>query len=168
LAWILLFLHKKNKEFDMKIKVSPLVHIEIVVHDAEETYQLLNRVFGAEKVEEELSSYAETLSPFKRIIHVDLGGTVLQLIEPAESGTWQKQLKEKGPGVHNITFKVDNIQDAIKSLQKEGCEPLWQTSLDAILGSDPSKPAEPNTCMIDTMEKVGFRLELFQQPKSNI
>ena len=42
----------------MAAKVTRLFHIEIVVPDAEATYQFLHKVFGAQKVEEEMASRA--------------------------------------------------------------------------------------------------------------
>jgi catechol 2,3-dioxygenase-like lactoylglutathione lyase family enzyme len=64
----------------MPVKVSPLVHIEIVVRDAEEAYQFLNRVFGAQKTQLEFASFLD--NPDNHVVHVELGGVVLQFIEP--------------------------------------------------------------------------------------
>lgn len=150
----------------MTIKLSPLVHIEIVVHDADTAYNMLHRVFGATKVEEKFSDYLENLGGLERIIHVELGGTILQLIEPGDYGTWAEQLKNHGPGVHNITYQVDNIEPAIAALEKEGCPLLSKLPIDLklMLGDDTPKPNEPNACMINTKDMLGFRLELFHKP----
>lgn len=151
----------------MTINLSPLVHIEIVVHDAEAVYLFLNRVFGAQKVEEEFAASLEKLGGLKKIIHVDLGGTVLQLIEPGDFGTWGRQLREQGPGVHNITFRVDHISEVLKACRKEGVEILAKLPVDLkpLYGPDTPAPEESNACIIDTMEKIGFRLELFHKPQ---
>lgn len=92
----------------MAVNVSPLVHIEIVVRDADGAYQFLQRVFNAKKVQEKITNFISSSFDVK-VIHVALGGVVLQFIQPvSEFGSWSKQLKEKGPGVHNFTFLVDN------------------------------------------------------------
>lgn len=151
----------------MTVKLSPIVHIEVVVNDPEETYQFLNRVFGAEKVEEDFVKYLDGLyNTGGKTVHVNLGGTVLQLIQPNGFGTWGEQLKQRGPSIHNITFKVENIQNAISECEKEGFQCEWQTPIDVslLLGPDTPKPTEPNACMIDTTKKLGFKLELFHKP----
>lgn len=153
----------------MTIKLSPIVHIEVVVHDVEETYQFLHKVFGAEQVEKDFSTYLEKVSGMK-IIHASLGGTVFQIIDPGKTEkSHAKHLKKLGPSLHNITFRVDNIHDAIKACKDEGHQIDWVAPFDVsyILGPDTPKPTsdKPNACMVDTMEKIGFRLELFNKPE---
>lgn len=127
---------------------------------------MLHRVFGATKVEQEFSQQLESFGTLKRILHIELGGTILQLIEPGDYGTWAEQLKTSGPGVHNITYQVDHISHAIKALEKEGCTTQSQLPIDLklLLGDDTPAPTEANACMIDTKDKLGFRLELFHKP----
>jgi len=109
----------------MSVKVSPLVHIEIVVRDAEEAYRFLNKVFGAEKTQLGFANLLD--SPVAHVVHVELGGAVLQFIEPkAEGNLWSDFLKEKGPGVHNLTFTVENMEEAVKALEAEGAPVLLQ------------------------------------------
>jgi catechol 2,3-dioxygenase-like lactoylglutathione lyase family enzyme len=152
----------------MAITLSPLVHIEIVVHNADAASDLLHRVFGATRTEESFSNYLEKMGGLKRIVHVELGGTILQLIEPGDYGSWGEQLKTSGPGIHNITYQVDNIQEAIAALAAEGCPLQSQLPIDLklLLGDNTPTPSEPNACMIDTKNILGFRLELFHKPKS--
>ena len=152
------------------VKVSPLVHIEIVVRDAEEAYQFLNRVFGAQKTQLRFAEFLD--SRFLHVVHVKLGGAVLQLVEPRVEGTlWSDFLKEKGPGVHNLTFLVDNMEEAVRALENEGAPVLLRFPIDwaelAKLGPpDVSyKPDMPPLHMIGSEEKVGFRLELAESPK---
>ena len=94
----------------MAVHLSPLVHIEIVVRDAEAAYQFLNKAFGAEKIQEEFAEFLD--SEFAHVIHVGLGDVVLQFIQPIlKEQSWYHQLMNKGPGVHNLTFVVDDIQE---------------------------------------------------------
>ena len=153
----------------MPVKVSPLVHIEIVVRDAEEAYRFLNRVFGAEKTQLGFASMLD--GPVNKVIHVELGGAVLQFIEPRMEGTlWSDFLKEKGPGVHNLTFLVDNMEEAVKALEAEGAPvlltfPLNWAELAKLLPPDTTlKEDIPPVHMIGSEEKVGFRLELGENP----
>ena len=153
----------------MPVRVSPLVHIEIVVRDAEEAYRFLNKVFGSEKTQIEFANFLD--GPVNHVVHVELGGVILQFIEPRMEGTsWSEFLKEKGPGVHNLTFTVENIDATVKALEKEGASVLFSFPLDwsqmaEFLPPDTSlKPDMPPVYMIGAEEKVGFKLELAESP----
>jgi len=149
----------------MPVDVSPLIHIEMTVRDAEAAYQFLHDVFGAEKVEEEFASFLD--GPGARVIHVGLGDVVLQFIEPrVEEGSWYEQLKRSGPGVHNLTFVVDDIREAVKRLEAEGAPVLFSFPLDwaQLVGPDNVKPDAQPVHMVGSMEQVGFHLELAESP----
>jgi catechol 2,3-dioxygenase-like lactoylglutathione lyase family enzyme len=152
-------------EVHMPVDVSPLIHIEMAVPDAEAAYRFLHDVFGAEKVEEEFASFLD--GPYARVIHVGLGDVVLQFIEPrVEEGSWYEQLKRSGPGVHNLTFVVDDIREAVRTLEAEGAPVLFSFPLDwaRLLGPDNVKPDAQPVHMVGSMEKLGFHLELAESP----
>ncbi len=108
----------------MVIEVSPLIHIEIVVQDAEKAYKLLNRIFGAQKVEEDIANYLSH-SPAVKVIHVQLGNVILQFIEPLTEGTlWYDHLKEKGPGVHNLNCYVKDVKEVAKVFKMKNLKPF--------------------------------------------
>ena len=149
----------------MTINLSPLFHIEIVVHDAEASYQFLHKVFGAQKVEEHIPAYLEEILPGTKCIHASIGGVVLQIVQPTEQlPSWYKQLKEKGPGVHNLTFLVDDLDAAVEFLKSEGAPVTFSIELEKsrIFGSDAKGSLQ--VPMIDTMDKIGFRIELAETP----
>ena len=149
----------------MAITLSPLVHIEIVVNDAEAAYRFLKNVFGAEKVQEEFAEFLD--SEFARVIHVGLGDVVLQFVQPLiKEGSWYEQLNKYGPGVHNLTFLVDNIPETVKNLEDEGIAPLASFSLDwsQLFGPENLKDEINPVYMMDTMERIGFHLELAESP----
>ena len=150
----------------MVIKVSPLVHIEVVVPDAEKAYQFLNKSFGAEKVEVE---FAEILSKTNvvKALHVKLGNTIIQFIEPKVSGTsWAEQLEKKGPSVHNLTFLVEDIREAKKAFRQEGAKVLFQFRVDwdELFDSEDLREKIPAVAMIDGEDIVGFKFELSEKP----
>lgn len=149
----------------MAVSVSPLVHIEIVVRDAEEAAAFLSRVFGAEKTQEAFANFLS--SPFARVVHVQLGNVVLQFIQPVvQQGLWADHLREKGPGVHNLTFLVDDLPEAVAALNREGAPVLLEMPFDwtALFGAENVRADVPPVTMIGTEEKVGFRLELAESP----
>lgn len=158
----------------MSVELSPLVHIEIVVPDAEDAYRFLHEAFGARKVQQELAAFltAETASaeselPALRVIHVGLGDVVLQFVEPlAEEGPWYEQLRETGAGVHNLTFLVDDIEETVQELGRKGVSPLLSFPLDwgRLAGPENVRRNARPVYMMDTREKIGFHLELTETP----
>jgi len=100
------------------------------------------------------------------VVHVDLGGTVIQFIEPlVDEGLWAEHLRTKGPGVHNLTFVVDDLTEAVRLLQDEGAPVLLEMQFDwsQMLG-DLARPDVPPVTMVGSEEKLGFRLELAENP----
>ena len=149
----------------MTIKLSPLVHIECVVPNAEKAYQFLNDAFGAEKVQEEFAGFLDGENA--RVIHVGLGDIVLQFIQPiTEEGSWYEQLRDKGPGVHNLTFILDDMKDAVKTMETAGIVPKFFFPLDwaSWLGADMVKEDPQPVYMMDCMKSLGFHLELAESP----
>ena len=153
----------------MPVKVSPLVHIEIVVPDADEAYRFLNKVFGAQKTQLEFANFLD--GSVAHVVHVELGGVVLQFIEPRMEGTlWSDFLKEKGPGIHNLTFLVDDIDEAVKALEDEGVPlllkfPLNWAQLSRFFPPGVTlRPDVPPVHMMGGEDKVGFRFELTESP----
>jgi catechol 2,3-dioxygenase-like lactoylglutathione lyase family enzyme len=117
----------------MTLELSPLVHIECVVPDAEKAYQFLHDSFGAEKVQEEFAGFLDGENA--RVIHVGLGDVVLQFIQPiTQEGSWYEQLRDKGPGVHNLTFVLDDMKEAVKTMESAGIVPKFLFPLDGPAG----------------------------------
>lgn len=140
-----------------------------MVRDAEEAYHFLNRVFGVHKTQLEFAKFLS--GPAGNVVHVELGGVVLQFIQPKVEGTlWANFLKEKGPGVHNLTFIVDNINDAVKVFEAEGVPVLLQFPLDwermatFMSTTGAIKKDNPPVHMMGGEDKVGFRFELAESP----
>lgn len=153
----------------MPVKISPLVHIEIVVRDAEEAYRFLNRLFGAQKTQLEFARFLS--GPAADVVHVELGGVVLQFIQPkVEGNLWSDFLKQKGPGVHNLTFIVDNINEAVKAFEAEGIPVLlrfpldWERMASFVPSAIRIRKDNPPVHMMGGEEKVGFRFELAESP----
>jgi len=153
----------------MPVNVSPLVHIEIVVRDADAAADFLERVFGANRIEEDLVRLLnETSLGLLKIEHVQLGNVVLQFIEPLSDGgdVWAEHLRKKGPGVHNITFQVDDVVETAEVLAREGAPTLFTFPLDweKLFGADKVRQNVAPVHMVGSEEIVGFRLELFESP----
>lgn len=153
----------------MPVNVSPLVHIEIVVRDINAAVVFLKRVFGVKKTEPEIVKFLnETALGLLKVEHVQLGNVVLQFIEPSPAGgdVWAEHLRRKGPGVHNLTFQVDNIAKTSKILAKQGAPTLFTMPLnwEKLVGPDNVRENVPPAYMVGSEEIVGFRLELYENP----
>ena len=152
----------------MVIEVSPLVHIEVVVPDAEKAYQFLHNIFGAQKVEQDLTENLSSIGLVKAV-HVQLGNLIIQFIEPTSSEietTWSKFLKEKGPGLHNITFRVNNVREAARAFKQEGVKTDFKFRVDwtKLLNPDDLREKLPQVFMIGGEDIVGFKFELSENP----
>jgi catechol 2,3-dioxygenase-like lactoylglutathione lyase family enzyme len=148
----------------MAVQVSPLIHIEVVVRDAEEAAAMLKRVFGAEKTQLEFARFL--CGPGAKVVHVDLGGAIIQFVEPlVAEGLWAEHLRTKGPGVHNLTFVVNDLREAVRLLEKEGAPALLEMQFEwsQMLGNL-ARPDVPPVTMVGGEEKLGFRLELAENP----
>lgn len=79
--------------------------------------------------------------------------------------SWYELLEKNGTYVHNITFTVENMQETIEKLKKEGIDPLFTFNLEGNRFLEDIKPGVRPVYMIDTLEKLGFHLELGERPK---
>ena len=150
----------------MTVNFLDLIHIEISVPNAEEAYQILHNVFGAEKVQEEFAGFLD--GETNKVIHVGLGDVVLQFIEPvAEGSSWDNQLKTKGSGVHNLTFGVKSAEDTANEMERlVGIKPLFTFDLEwgNMVPSEFLNDASGKVFMMDSMEHLGFNLEFGTNP----
>jgi catechol 2,3-dioxygenase-like lactoylglutathione lyase family enzyme len=153
----------------MPIDVSPLVHIEIVVRDINAAVDFLEKVFGAKRTEPELVRFLnETAAGLVKVEHVALSNVVLQFIEPMADGqdAWAEHLRKKGPGVHNLTFRVGDLNQAAAALAEAGAPTLFTIDLEwaKLLGPELARENVPPVHMVASEEIVGFRLELTESP----
>ncbi len=150
----------------MTVNFLDLVHIEITVPNAEEAYQILHNVFGAEKVQEEFAGFLD--GEYNKVIHVGLGDIVLQFIEPlAEGSSWHTQLKTKGSGVHNLTFGVENAEKTATEIENlGGIKPLFTFNLEwgNMIPPEILNDTSGKVFMMDSMEHFGFHLEFGTSP----
>jgi len=148
----------------MTIPLSHLAHIKVVVSNAQESYRILQNIFGAEKLNRDFDSV------FAKVITVGLGDFVLQIIEPkAEEGPWFDQLRTQGPGIFSLAYAVANLDEAVRILQdEEGIFPI--ISRDQEDGFWQEMPHEflnrqiKTACIMDTMAITGFHIELGEKP----
>ena len=147
--------------------VSPMLHIELVTNDLEETYELLHKVFGSEKVEIEFANFLD--NPVSHAMHVNLGNVVLQYIQPMikienEFGSWYNLLEKNGTYVHNITFVVDDLDDVVEKFKKEGINPLFTFPLQWEKLNENIKSKMKPVHMMNILDQLGFHMEFGEIP----
>ena len=153
----------------MTIQLSPLINMGVVVPDAEEAYRMLNSIFDAREIRE---CYADFLSGKQaKVIHVGIGDVVLRFIEPLiEEGPWHDHRKQKGSGIHHLSYTVDDIDATLETLKGEGgIETLFTYDVDwgKLIGSDFTNPKAKTTHVMNTMDLIGFHLALSEVPGEN-
>lgn len=98
-------------------------HIAIAVPDMKEALASFKELWGMEpdRVEEVGSdAITEAMLP--------LGDAHLQLLEPTtETSTVAKFLEKRGPGLHHIAIRVDDIEAALERLKANGARLLDET-----------------------------------------
>ncbi len=93
-----------------------------------------------------------------RVLMFDIGGGAkLELIEPtSDKSTVHKFLKKRGPGLHHISFCVDDIEQHMSRLRKEGVELINQEPFDGAGGT--------RVAFVHPRSAAGVLVELVQKP----
>lgn len=93
-------------------------HIAIAVEDIDRSIELYVTTFG------QAPPHRERVEDFKvEIATINIGETAIEFIQPTSSDSpIRKFLDERGPGIHHIAFRVDDIHTALKELEEKGAE----------------------------------------------
>lgn len=96
--------------------VKKIDHIAIVVRDAAEALKVYSEMFGFEVVAEMDGPGGE----FKAVL-VSSGDITLEFLQPLTSeGSFAKFLKERGGGLHHVSFATNDIVQELKTLKAQG------------------------------------------------
>ncbi|RRR76867.1 MAG: methylmalonyl-CoA epimerase [Candidatus Viridilinea halotolerans] len=91
-------------------------HIGLAVRDVEEGIAFYTQAFGI--TEWERISLADR---HMAVGVARLGETLIELIAPtSEDAAFAKFLRDKGPGIHHIAYRVDDIVAALAELEARG------------------------------------------------
>ena len=130
-------------------------HIGIAVEDLKVSNLLFEKLFGNPPYkEEEVASEGVKTSFFIN------GPNKIELLEATnENSPIAKFLEKKGEGIHHIAFDVENIEEEILRLQKEGF----------VLINDKPKKGADNKLVVFLHPKStnGVLIELCQEIKEN-
>jgi hypothetical protein len=142
-------------------EITALVHIEVVHDDPDSAAAFMEEVFGAERAEPQFARFCQGYNEDSgsRVVHVRAGNTIFQFIRPSGSGSWRDQLDATGPGVHNITVEVSNLEGAREQMLARGCRELLSFSAD-FRAAGYESDADATGYAIDASEQIGLRLEM--------
>ena len=98
-------------------------HIGIAVRDIEESIAFYSSMFG-------LTDWERIAMPERhmQVATGHVGHTMLELIAPtSEEASFAKYLRERGPGMHHIAYRVDDIVAALADLKARGAQLIDET-----------------------------------------
>ncbi len=98
------------------MNISHIEHIGIAVKDLNEAIQYYEGKLG-------LKCYAveEVADQKVKTAFFKVGDTKIELLESTDpEGPIGKFIEKKGPGVHHLAFAVDNVDEALKSVEEKG------------------------------------------------
>lgn len=98
-------------------------HIGFAVHNIEEAIAFYSRTFAVSNWERIAMPERHTNVAVARV-----GATLLELIAPtSEEAPFAKFLRERGPGMHHIAYRVNDIVAALAALKARGVQLVDET-----------------------------------------
>jgi methylmalonyl-CoA/ethylmalonyl-CoA epimerase len=96
--------------------IKKIDHIAIVVKDIDEAVKSYGDMFGFKLVNKMEFPGGESV-----VANIKAGDVVLELFQPTKVGSnFDKFLKEKGGGLHHISFLTEDIAKDIKNIKAKG------------------------------------------------
>ena len=93
-----------------------LDHVAVLVRNTDDALRYYRDRLGLEVCASE-----EIPTPHVRLTYLSTGNAYVQLVEPLDSdGQLAATLEEKGEGLHHICFGVDDVAEAVASLNDDG------------------------------------------------
>ena len=106
------------------MNISKIEHIGLAVKDLKASIKFYEEVFG-------LKCYAieEVKDQKVRTAFFKVGETKIELLESTEpDGPIARFIEKKGEGFHHIAFAVDNVNNALDTMQSKGVQLVDQTA----------------------------------------
>lgn len=130
--------------------MNKIEHIAIAVKSLAQSIPLYEKLLGTACYKKE-----EVASEKVNTAFFQIGESKIELLESSdENGVISRFIDKKGEGIHHIAFAVDNIQDEITRLKKEGFEFISETPK---LGAD-----QKLICFLHPKNTNGVLIELCQ------
>lgn len=104
------------------LAITKLDHVAVAIWKVDEHLPFLTQLFGM-KVVGRFRSEEERYAG----VTLDVPGSNAQweLVEPtSDDGFLARFLRERGPGLHHVTFQVEDVEKAAETLRARGIEPF--------------------------------------------
>ncbi len=96
--------------------IEKIDHIGIAVKSIKETSELLSNILGLKVAGEEIVEEQKV-----KVAFLPLSDSELELLESTSpDGPIARFIEKKGEGIQHIAFRVNNIEEALEKLKKEG------------------------------------------------
>jgi len=96
--------------------IEKIDHIGIAVKSIKETSELLSNILGLKVASEEIVEEQKV-----KVAFLPLGDSELELLESTSpEGPIARFIEKKGEGIQHIAFRVNNIEEVLEKLKKEG------------------------------------------------
>lgn len=96
--------------------VEKIDHIGIAVKSIKKTSELLSNILGLKVTGEEIVEEQKV-----KVAFLPIGDSELELLESTSpEGPIARFIEKKGEGIQHIAFKVNNIEEVLEKLKKEG------------------------------------------------
>ena len=129
--------------------IKQINHVAIVVDNIEEAASLYARVFGFEQVE----AYRDPNQTFKSVM-VRSQNATCELLEPIGDGPIAKYLRERGGGLHHLSFEVEDLEKELESLRQKSIR---------LIDSEPQSVGKDKLAFIHPRAMKGVLIELVQK-----
>jgi methylmalonyl-CoA epimerase len=128
-------------------------HVAIIVSDVDEALKTYSEMFGFEVVEEMGGSDGE----FKAVL-VRAGDITLEFIQPlTDQGSLAKFLRERGGGLHHVSFATRNIKQDLKKLKEQGRK---------LINEEPMSVPSGEAAFVHPGAAENVLVELVQRPQN--
>jgi methylmalonyl-CoA/ethylmalonyl-CoA epimerase len=93
-----------------------IIHLGIATNSIDEALKFWQNALGLKRI------HAETVEDQKvRVAMLPIGETRIELLEPiSEDSPISKFLAKRGGGIHHIAVEVENIEETLARLKREG------------------------------------------------
>ena len=132
-----------------------LDHVGIAVKDLREALAFYRDALGLE-----IEAPEEVVSQRVRAHFIPVGGSKLELLEAtADDSPIAKYVEKRGPGLHHITLRVDDIRAALAQLKAKGVRLIDETPREGAHGSLVAfiHPASAHGVLVELKQGVGVK-----------
>ena len=103
--------------------VRGLSHIALAVREADPVAETLAAALGAVRGHEEMLDSGRL-----RVVFLRLGPVTIELLEPRSAEhTVARFLETRGPGIHHVSFEVDDLEASLAQVKAAGVRAIDET-----------------------------------------